>query len=813
MHDSLESDPLEALRVWERLHVGPTRLERRRLRTRYTLKHGRRIAGIDLIYKYREAVFDPASPESHNLASMISAQVALNYGLFCREIVFEGSFDDRDQKYIRQFASHTAREIYAIKFLQPNPFLIGDAVDLPVVRKDDYLEASVRFIGTAEATQPRAWGPEPDSSRHAVLSSGGKDSLLSYGILKEIGRSPHSIFVNESGRHWFTALNAYRHLAETDPNTARVWTNSDRVFAWMLRQLPFIRPDFAEIRADEYPIRLWTVAVFLFGALPLLRKRGISRLVIGDEFDTTCRGRFRGIAHYNGLYDQSRYFDEAMSRYFRGKGWNVEQFSVLRPLSEMLIQKALVERYPDLQLHQMSCHATHVEDGRIKPCGRCEKCRRIVGMLSAFGADSTRCGYSAQQVEACLAAIGRIGVHQEPAAAEHLTHLLAAKGTWPGDKKLAHKPRPHPEIMSLRFDPERSPIDAVPLDLRKLVYQIFLEHAEGAVQRRGRQWVEYDLLSKDHSETSNELTSREQRSVTSEPDQMVAQSGEPEMPSRRETERPEFGIARHRNASTEASEAPFLLGALSWPEAEARFASVDIVLLPVGAIEQHGAHLPIDTDAFDADMLAREVAAACSEPKPIVLPLIPYGVSYHHDDFTGTISIGPDSLARMVHDIGMSVARNGARKLVIINGHGGNIPALHFAAQTINRDAHIFTCVDTGETSDPDVHSLAETPNDVHAGEIETSTSLYLRPDLVRMERAEAAVPAFSISYLNFSSKRSVGWYGRTQKISKTGVLGDPTRASAEKGERMWQLMVNNLVDLVEELKSMTLEEIHQRRY
>ena len=71
------------------------------------------------------------------------------------------------------------------------------------------------------------------------------------------------------GKLWFTARNAFRSLREESAaRTSRVWTSSDRLFSWMLRHLPFIRPDHARIRSDEYPIRLWTVAVFLFGALP-----------------------------------------------------------------------------------------------------------------------------------------------------------------------------------------------------------------------------------------------------------------------------------------------------------------------------------------------------------------------------------------------------------------------------------------------------------------------------------------------------------------------------------------------------------------
>ncbi len=73
------------------------------------------------------------------------------------------------------------------------------------------------------------------------MSSGGKDSLLSYGLLKELDNDVHPVFINESGRHWYTATNAYKYLREDEPNTAKVWCNSDRVFNWMVRQMPCIR--------------------------------------------------------------------------------------------------------------------------------------------------------------------------------------------------------------------------------------------------------------------------------------------------------------------------------------------------------------------------------------------------------------------------------------------------------------------------------------------------------------------------------------------------------------------------------------------
>lgn len=779
--DTKDTRALAPLHVIDELEVGAVRVEKRRIASSYTVKRGRRRDKSDLVFSYEEDVFDPGDPGDRNLAAMITAQVALNYGLFCDRVVFRGDFDSADRRLIREMAENTAREIYVKKFLEPNQFLKGEAASLPVVRRRSHLHASLGFPD-AKSTRVIPWSPkESRRDRIAVSSSGGKDSLLSFGLLRELGYELHPVFGNESGRHWFTALNAYRSFQKHVPNTTRVWTNSDRVFAFLLRHLPFIRRDFARLRSDEYPIRLWTVAIFLFGALPLLRRRGVGRLIVGDEFDTTDRRTHGGIPHYNGLYDQSIHFDRALSRYYARKRWRLSQFSILRPLSEILIEKTLMLRYPDLFAEQTSCHATHTHKGKVVPCGKCEKCRRIVAMVVALDGDPRGCGYTEEQVRDCIESVSKRGVHQEPAGAEHLMWMLREKGILAPGSALQHPAKRHPDVMKLRFDRDHSPMEAVPAEIRKPLFRILLEYADGAVRRQGRTWLEIDALA-------DPGLHRPYAFERGKPDKDEGSSG-----------------------GTPAKD--YILANMTWPEAQKRFRAVDVALLPVGAIEQHGPHLPLDTDAFDADYLARAVADRCSEPKPVVLPLIPYGVSYHHQDFSGTISIANQTLSKLVYDIGMSAARNGVTKLVIINGHGGNDPALNYAAQEINRDAHIFVAVDTGETSDVDVYRMIETPNDVHAGEIETSTSLAVRPELVRRERIEKLVPSFSSRYLDFTSKRGISWHAYTKKISQSGVMGDPTRASAEKGRKMWDVMIQHLVELVEDLKRLTLDEIHHRRY
>ena len=769
------SPRLEPLKVIDCLEIGPVNLEPRRFSAPYRIVIGTSENSTTLSYVYDEDVFDPTESESQNLASMIAAQVGINYGLFCKDIRFQGTYDEADRRFIADAVENTAREIYVKKFLEPNPFLVGEAASLEPLKASSYSQARLAFTKETAGKQFRLW--ETSFDRYAVLSSGGKDSLLSFGLLRELGSEVHPVFGNESGRHWFTALNAHRYFKDNIHNTTRVWMNSDRVFAWMLRHLPFVRADFADVRSDDYPIRLWTVAVFLFGALPLLRKRGIGRLLIGDEYDTTHRTNSSGITHYDGLYDQSRYFDHALTRYFLRKNWSVQQFSVLRPLSELLIQKILVERYPELQAQQVSCHAAHQEGDRIKPCGKCEKCRRIVSMLTALGADPSACGYSATQVANCLDDFPKKGIHQEKVGAQHLEWLLTSKKLVK-TRKSSQSLKPRPEVLLLRFDREHSPLNNIPASLRKPLYRIYLEHAERAVIRSGRLWLKLDPFSEES------LTSAYPFEKSKAP----------------------------RDGGEDRTQ-EFLLGHLTWKEAEDRLKLVDVALLPVGAIEQHGPHLPLDTDAFDASYLAHKVALRCAYPKPLVLPLLPYGVSYHHEDFSGTISISNETLSRIVYEIGISAARSGVTKLVIINGHGGNEPSLNFAAQMINRDAHIFACVDSGETSDADILEFIETQNDVHAGEIETSTALATRPELVNLDRAVKFVPQFSSHYLNFTSRHSVSWFAYTRKISPVGVMGDPSRASAEKGERIWNLMIDHLTAFVEDLKRLTLDEIYQRRY
>lgn len=772
----IDQDALRTqLQVWKRLVVGPARIEKRRIKVPYTIEAADGSHTQELTFRWASDVLDPASPVDQQLAALVGAQVALNYGLFCEELVLHGPFDAHDRTFLTEMLHNTAREIYVNKLLKPNVFLVPDALKLGVIPRPEELCAPVRFPDAVDTLQPsKPWG-----TGTAILASGGKDSLLTQGLCEELGLAPHALFANESGRHWFTALNAWRHLERTRPErTARVWTDCDRMYLFALRHLPFVRPDFDRVRADDYPIRLWTVAVFLFGVLPMVRARGLGRVLVGDEWDCTQLENHEGIEHYNGYYDQSRFFDEAVTRYAHRKGWNFVQCSVLRPLSEMMIEDVLSARYPELFATQVSCHAARVEGERALPCGKCEKCRRIVGMLVGLGRDPGLIGYGPDAVQRCLHTLAQKGAKQEEDG-QHLAAVLVDAGHVPAGSPYASTAKRAAGTTRLRFDPVRSPVNTVPTALRAPSWRVFLDHADGALHLVGSAWVAVDPLANDWA-------------VQPHPFEHAGEA----VPEERWPD----GHPTHR------------LGELTWPQARRRFREVDVALLPVGAIEQHGPHLPLDIDAWDAAYQCEQVASRCTEPRPLVLPGIPYGVSYHHEDFPGTISVSPDTLAQIVYEVGMSAARNGIRKLLIVNGHGGNGAALAFAAQKLNRDAHIFVAVDSGETSDAEISAMLETGGDAHAGEYETSTALATRPHLVFLEHATREDPRFDSRFLDFDSEVSLEWFVRTARISDSGTLGDPTLASAEKGEQIWAVTIGNMVELVEYLKRTPLEDLHRPR-
>ncbi|MGQ9726661.1 MAG: creatininase family protein, partial [Candidatus Bathycorpusculaceae bacterium] len=137
----------------------------------------------------------------------------------------------------------------------------------------------------------------------------------------------------------------------------------------------------------------------------------------------------------------------------------------------------------------------------------------------------------------------------------------------------------------------------------------------------------------------------------------------------------------------------YYLGELTWVDVEEYLKEHDVVVVPVGSCEQHGPHLPIDTDAYDAFWLSMKAAekAQCA----LVAPPIYYGVSLHHMDFPGTVTLTPHTLEQLAYEVAHSLVKHGFRKILFENGHGGNTSALEAAAQRIKADTNAFVAIDT----------------------------------------------------------------------------------------------------------------------
>ncbi len=241
----------------------------------------------------------------------------------------------------------------------------------------------------------------------------------------------------------------------------------------------------------------------------------------------------------------------------------------------------------------------------------------------------------------------------------------------------------------------------------------------------------------------------------------------------------------------------------TWSEVAEHLKHVDIAILPTGSIEQHSLHLPLSTDSYDAEWVASRVYERLSEPKPLLLPPLHYGMSLHHMGFPGTVSLRPETLEAVLYDICISLVHHGVRKVVIINGHGGNRAAISSAAARVKwRTNALVVWVDNAGRDAR--MKLVRTPGDIHAGEYETSTSLANRPEAVRTGRIRRPDIRPYSPALGFDS--IAGFQFRTDEVTDTGAIGDPTLADPEKGKALWDATIEDIVRVVESLRDVRVD-------
>ncbi len=221
----------------------------------------------------------------------------------------------------------------------------------------------------------------------------------------------------------------------------------------------------------------------------------------------------------------------------------------------------------------------------------------------------------------------------------------------------------------------------------------------------------------------------------------------------------------------------------------------EVVVIPVGSTEQHAYHLPYGTDTWRVTAHCRLAAEWANERggRVVVMPAMPYGVNTNFTAWPFTVRIRVETLMAVVTDLVTELDRDGVRKVLIVNGHGGNV----FPLRALTRQIHgkingMVAVVDAGEYVPEETNrEIWERGEGVHAGEGETSEILYLRPETVRMEAAKAPnITPPKLRLLDAINATYVKWWN---DFTDTGGVGDPTLATAEKGRRFLESSAETL--------------------
>jgi creatinine amidohydrolase len=249
-----------------------------------------------------------------------------------------------------------------------------------------------------------------------------------------------------------------------------------------------------------------------------------------------------------------------------------------------------------------------------------------------------------------------------------------------------------------------------------------------------------------------------------------------------------------------------------WQEmTTAEFARLDharvIALLPVGAIEQHGPHLPVAVDAcINAGIVARALELLPGDLPVTVLPMLPVGKSDEHLAFPGTLTLSAETLVRLWTEVGLSVARAGVRKLVLFNSHGGQPQVMEIVARDLRvRLGMVVVAYSWYAAGLPQgLFPEDEVRHGIHAGAIETSMMLHLRPELVQMDQAANFAPLIremadeGYRLLSPTGPARLAW--QAQDLHPSGAAGDARNADAERGRALVDHAARALVDLLREV-------------
>jgi creatinine amidohydrolase len=251
-------------------------------------------------------------------------------------------------------------------------------------------------------------------------------------------------------------------------------------------------------------------------------------------------------------------------------------------------------------------------------------------------------------------------------------------------------------------------------------------------------------------------------------------------------------------------------GELTWPQVREAAAERCVAVIPIATIEDHGPHLPIDADLRLCNAVC-EAAVSRAADRAVLVPSINHGYTPHHMDFPGAITIGAHTLIDYGVDVCRSLARHGFEKLLIVNGHGSNTPFVDIIARLSVVETGVLTAA-VNYWAAPGVRDVAEGLRESekvggmnHACEFETSLYLAIEPDLVDMSKAvreQSHRPSENYWTDLIAGDGPLAMMEHWSALSTTGVMGDPTKASAAKGRALLEAAANGVVVLIDEMRA-----------
>jgi len=260
----------------------------------------------------------------------------------------------------------------------------------------------------------------------------------------------------------------------------------------------------------------------------------------------------------------------------------------------------------------------------------------------------------------------------------------------------------------------------------------------------------------------------------------------------------------------------YLLGDLAWPDAEKAVESDKVILLPLGSLEQHGPHLPLDTDSVTASEICKRIGQKLPD-QVVVMPTIHYTPAEISMGFSGTVDIRPNVFIDYLYDVCSSMIKHGFRRIIMVSGHGLNPPFMNIVSQmvTSRNDA-----ICAGAAYFDFAHDKARkiVSHGAHACEFETSILLALRPENVQMSKARRDWNVYmglkdsKYVWRNFIDRSPIYFIDRLDRFSEAGIIGDPTKATRAKGEELMDAIVEDMVEFVKEFQRRPVGKPKKRR-